>query len=110
MRVFFTKGIVLTGFLILVGGVLNSALAVEEKKIRRNAVPELRLNLRMAMQTSIEQNPTVQISRQRVKESKAASITQLGTMLPNLSGNSELGESPILSRKFRGDSGCFRGF
>ena len=88
MRVFFTKGIVLTGFLILVGGVLNSALAVEEEKTRRNAVPELRLNLRMAMQTSVEQNPTVQISRQRVKESKAASITQLGTMLPNLSGNS----------------------
>ena len=88
MRVFFKREMALTGLLMLIGGMLNPALAIEGKAQRRDAIPELRLSLRTAMETAVEQNPTVQISRQRVRESKAASITQLGTMLPNLSGNS----------------------
>ena len=87
MRVCFKKELALTGLFMLIGGLLNTAWAIEEEKKRRDPIPELRLSLRMAMQTAVEQNPTVQISRQQVKESKAASITQLGTMLPNLSGN-----------------------
>jgi outer membrane protein TolC len=62
-------------------------LAAESEKSSLPPTPELRLSLRNAMKVSVEQNPTVQLSRQRIKESRAVSVTQLGTMLPNFSGN-----------------------
>ena len=88
MRVLFGRGLIFTGLLIFAGGTLNAALAAKEETIhKKNTVPELQLSLRSAMQISVEQNPTVQLSRQQVQESRAASITQLGAMLPNFSGN-----------------------
>ena len=50
-------------------------------------LPELRLTLREAMQASIDKNPTVKLFREKVKESKAVSLTDLGALLPHLSGN-----------------------
>ena len=89
MHVFVKKELIVAGLLTLLWGMVGSALAAgQEEMTRRNTVPELRLSLRAAMETAVHQNPTVQISRQRVKESQAASITQLGTMLPNISGTS----------------------
>lgn len=65
----------------------DSALAesADEKILAK--LPELRLTLREAMQASIDKNPTVKLFREKVKESRAASLTELGALLPHLSGN-----------------------
>lgn len=46
---------------------------------------ELRLSLRDAMQAAVDNNPTVQIFRERVEQAEDQAFTQLGAMLPNLS-------------------------
>ena len=46
---------------------------------------ELRLSLRGAMQAAVDNNPTVQIFRERVEQAEDQAFTQLGAMLPNLS-------------------------
>ena len=77
----------LIGILAIGGWTDDGVLAAEGEKGSLPPTPELQLSLRNAMKVSVEQNPTVQLSRQRIKESRAASVTQLGTMLPNFSGN-----------------------
>ena len=77
----------LIGILVLAGWTDAGILAAEREESPLPPTPELRLSLRNAMKVSVEQNPTVQLSRQRIKQSRAVSVTQLGTMLPNFSGN-----------------------
>ena len=77
----------LIGILVFAGWTEVGVLAADGEEGSLPPTPELRLSLRNAMKVSVEQNPTVQLSRQRIKESRAVSVTQLGTMLPNFSGN-----------------------
>lgn len=51
----------------------------------RQHPPELRLSMRDAMQAAVDNNPTVQIFRERVAQAEEQAFTQLGAMLPNLS-------------------------
>ncbi|MDR4496198.1 MAG: TolC family protein [Nitrospirales bacterium] len=50
------------------------------------AIPELRLSLREAMEAAVGQNPTVQLFKERVVQAQDVANTQLGELLPNLSG------------------------
>ncbi|MGD9850942.1 MAG: TolC family protein [Nitrospirales bacterium] len=50
------------------------------------APPELRLSLRDAMEAAVDQNPTVQLFKERIMQAKDVANTQLGELLPNLSG------------------------
>lgn len=50
-------------------------------------LPELRLSLREAMDASVDQNPTVKLFQERITQAQDVANTQLGELLPNLSGN-----------------------
>ncbi len=49
-------------------------------------VPVLRLSLRDAMDAAVDQNPTVRLFKERIIQAQDRADTQLGTLLPNLSG------------------------
>jgi len=49
--------------------------------------PELRLSLREAMEAAVDNNPNVRLFKERIETARAASKTQLGALLPNLSSN-----------------------
>ena len=46
---------------------------------------ELRLSLREAMEAALDNNPNVKLFRERIETVRAASLTQFGTLLQNLS-------------------------
>ena len=50
-------------------------------------LPELRLSLREAMEAAVDNNPNVRLLKERIETARAASKTQLGAFLPNLSTN-----------------------
>ncbi|MCA9453547.1 MAG: hypothetical protein KC584_13115, partial [Nitrospira sp.] len=49
-------------------------------------LPELRLSLREAMDAAVDQNPTVRLFNERITQAQDVANTQLGELLPNLSG------------------------
>lgn len=49
-------------------------------------LPILRLSLRDAMSAAVDQNPTIQLFRERITQAQDVADTQLGELLPNLSG------------------------
>ncbi len=49
-------------------------------------LPELRLSLREAMEAAIDQNPTVRLFKERITQAQDVANTQLGELLPNISG------------------------
>ena len=49
-------------------------------------LPELRLSLREAMEAAVDQNPTVRLFNERITQAQDVADTQLGELLPNLSG------------------------
>jgi len=49
-------------------------------------VPVLKLSLREAMDAAVDQNPTVRLFKERIAQAKDVANTQLGELLPNLSG------------------------
>ena len=87
MRLSMSLGICLLSVLLIAEATMTTALGAQDRTKKHKPVPEIRLSLRAAMQTAVDQNPNVLISRERVNESKAASFSQLGALLPNFSGN-----------------------
>lgn len=49
-------------------------------------IPELRLSLRDAMEAAVDQNPNILLFKERIGQARGAADTQLGELLPNLSG------------------------
>ncbi len=64
---------------------LSWALDVKDGAALRARPPELRLSMRDAMQASVDNNPTVQIFKERVTQAEEQAFTQRGALLPNLS-------------------------
>lgn len=64
---------------------LSWALDVKNEAASSPRPPELRLNMRDAMQAAVDNNPTVQIFRERVAQAEEQAFTQRGALLPNLS-------------------------
>ena len=58
--------------------------AQDEPAFRQQAL-ELRLSMRDAMQAAIDNNPTVQIFKERVTQAEEQAVTRRGALLPNLS-------------------------
>lgn len=67
--------------LVLSGGA--SPLSAEQREV---APPELRLSLHDAIQAAIDNNVTVQLLKERIAAAQAQADTNLGALLPNVSG------------------------
>jgi outer membrane protein len=50
---------------------------------------ELRLTLRAAMEAALDTNPEVRLFKEKIEGARAATSTQLGALLPNLSGTAQ---------------------
>ncbi|RMH35802.1 MAG: TolC family protein [Nitrospirae bacterium] len=71
--------------------VWNAALVfgeVSDFSEKRQPTPplKLRLSLREAMQAAVQENPTVQLFRERIVQAQDVADTRLGALLPNISG------------------------
>lgn len=60
--------------------------ATDEHSIMQKDVPVLKLSLREAMDAAVNQNPTVRLFQERIRQAQDVANTQLGELLPNLSG------------------------
>ena len=78
--------VIFTGIVCFFGtaGFVWAQAARDETAFRQHPL-ELRLSMRDAMQASVDNNPTVQIFRERVEQAEDQAFTQLGALLPNLS-------------------------
>ena len=72
----------LTGLLTL--GHSSIALSMGSQKGSR--LPVLKLSLRDAMKAAIDQHPSIRLFRERIAQAENRADTQLGELLPNLSG------------------------
>ena len=70
----------------LYGGVNMDAVAAPLEPSTAKDLPELRLSLREAMEAAVDQNPTVRLFNERIIQAQDMANTQLGELLPNLSG------------------------
>jgi Outer membrane protein len=61
---------------------------------------ELRLTLREAMEAALDNNPDVRLYKEKIEAARAASSTQLGTLLPNLSGSGQATHQTVYLGKF----------
>ena len=58
---------------------------VPDKAAARPRPPELRLSMQDAMQAAVDNNPTVQMFKERVTQAEEQAFAQRGALLPNLS-------------------------
>ena len=67
----------------------GATVFAETKKLPSSQpeVPVLKLSLRDAMDASVDQNPTVRLFQERIHQAQDVADTQLGALLPNLSGS-----------------------
>jgi outer membrane protein TolC len=103
-------GSVVAGMLGIVR--LGHALPMEEAAAPASvpSLPPLVLTLRGALDAAIDQNPTVQLYKERIEAARAQVLTQFGALLPNLSSTVEqsrhvnflgtFGLSPIRTNPF----------
>ncbi len=68
----------------------------------QSGVPVLNLSLRDAMDAAVDQNPTVRLFRERITQAQDVADTQLGTLLPNLSGRLSGTRSRFFTGRFGG--------
>ncbi|MDH4195304.1 MAG: TolC family protein [Nitrospirota bacterium] len=65
-------------------------------------LPELRLSLREAMDAAVDQNPTVRLFIERIAQARDVADTQLGELLPNLSGTAGYSRRRFFTSSFGG--------
>lgn len=76
-------------WILVVGTVLGVApitRSATDLPMPSPAPPELRLSLRDAMEAAVDQNPTIRLFNERIGQAMDVADTQLGELLPNLSG------------------------
>lgn len=61
---------------------------------------ELRLTLRGAMEAALDNNPDVRLFKEKIETARAASSTQFGALLPNLSGSGQVTHQTVYLGKF----------
>ena len=64
---------------------LSRAQDAQDEAASPQLLPELRLSMQDAMQAAVDNNPTVQIFKERVAQAQEQAFTQRGALLPNLS-------------------------
>ncbi len=79
--------VIIVAGIVWLSGVTTLAWAqdVQDGAASRPRPPELRLSMRDAMQAAVDNNPTVQIFRERVTQAEEQAVTRRGALLPNLS-------------------------
>jgi outer membrane protein len=77
------------------GGVNSVAGAAPLEASTAQDPPELRLSLREAMDASVDQNPTVRLFNERITQAQDVADTQLGELLPNISGRVKRCAPPV---------------
>ena len=76
--------ILLYAFILMVGA--HSIAFAEEEQSTKKISSELRLSLREAMNAAVNENPIVQLFKERIIQAENQALTQLGALLPNISG------------------------
>src|SRR5262249_45172700 len=76
-------GMLLAQFLISAGWAADNATVPEKP----SPLPPLALSLRGALAAAVDNNPDVQLYRERVAAAEAQVRTQLGALLPNVESN-----------------------
>jgi len=67
-------------------------------------LPVLKLSLRDAMDAAVDQNPTVRLFKERITQAQDVADTQLGELLPNLSGGLSYSRRRFFTSRFGGSS------
>jgi outer membrane protein TolC len=76
------------GLTVLLCGFWQQGLAATDPSLSaKPEAPVLKLSLRDAMDAAVDQNPTVRLFKERIVQAQDVANTQLGQLLPNLSGN-----------------------
>jgi outer membrane protein TolC len=76
------------GLTVLLCGFWQQGLAATDPSLSaKPEAPVLKLSLRDAMDAAVDQNPTVRLFKERIAQAQDVANTQLGQLLPNLSGN-----------------------
>ena len=89
------------GGLVLLSGISSPALAQDDSPSIK--IPsELRLSLQDAMKAAVDENPTVQLFKERITQAKDQAFTQLGTLLPNLSATASAARRRFFLGSFAG--------
>ena len=76
--------------------------ASETVKSAQSKEPVLKLSLRDAMDAAVDQNPTVRLFQERIHQAQDVANTQLGALLPNLSGRLSGTRSRFFTGRFGG--------
>jgi outer membrane protein TolC len=78
-------------WVVLVAGLLcaERSPAAESPPQIPQEMPVLRLSLKDAIEAALDNNPNVQLYKERIEAARGASRTQLGALLPNLAGSSK---------------------
>ncbi len=98
-RLLFLSILVLPG--MLTGGAHCWAAAEDSPEPKE--LPVLRMSLRDAMEASVDQNPTVRLFKERITQAEEIADTQLGTLLPNLSGRMSYARRRFFFGQFGGN-------
>ena len=92
------------GLIILFCGWGQTGFAVtSEQPLSKPESPVLKLSLRDAMDASVDQNPKVRLFKERIVQAQNVADTQLGTLLPNISGRLSAARRRLFFGSFGGN-------
>ncbi|MEE8125542.1 MAG: TolC family protein, partial [Nitrospirales bacterium] len=80
------------------------AMAAKGDPSQTTQVPVLKLSLRDAMQAAIDQNPSIRLFKERISQAQDVADTQLGALLPNLSGGLSYARRRFFTSRFGGSA------
>ncbi len=100
----FLASLIFFSCLVSLTNMANPVLAKEEPSLNPKP-PELRLSLRDAMKAAIDENPNVQLFKERITQAKDQALTQLGTLLPNVSATASGARRRFFLGSFAGRPG-----
>ena len=93
------------GLTVLLSGFGQSGFAAtDQPPAGKPAVPVLKLSLRDAMDAAVDQNPTVRLFKERISQAQDVANTQLGELLPNLSGGLSYSRRRFFTGRFGGSA------
>jgi len=93
------------GLTVLLCGFGQSGFAAtDQPPSGKPAIPVLKLSLRDAMDAAVDQNPTVRLFKERISQAQDVANTQLGELLPNLSGGLSYSRRRFFTSRFGGSA------
>ena len=91
------------GLTVLLCGLWQSGFAAtDQPPSGQSEAPVLKLSLRDAMDAAVDQNPTVKLFKERITQAQDVADTQLGELLPHLSGGLSYSRRRFFTGRFGG--------